>query len=133
MQFERIAFLYGVGTVGGALAITAQWILKELAGGGLALTTTQPKLDAYYMPMVWGGLWALLYLIPMRIKPIYKALIFFWAPALTYMALRSGGWSKVQELIMPDRLLRQDMLLVLIVYFVFWGLLTSKLATREQG
>lgn len=130
IQFDRVAYLYGIGTLGGALALTSQWILKELAGGGLALVTTQPKLENFYMPMVWGGFWALLYLLPVRIAPMWQAVVYFWAPALTFMALRSGGWTKVQELITPDRLLRQDALLVLVVYFVCWGLLTSKLANR---
>lgn len=130
MQLSRLTYLYGIGTIGGALALTAQWILKEVAGGGLALLTTQPKIESFYMPMVWGGIWALLYLLPIKIKPLWQALIFFWAPAFTFMALRGGNAGKVQEFFTPDRLLRQDMLLVLLVYFICWGLVTSTLANR---
>jgi len=129
LSFQRMMFLYGVGSLMAALAITVNWGARELMGGGLAVMSVQPDIAAYYMPMVWGGLWALAFILPINfVSWIPKGLILGVAPALTHLSLKSGGFDRVFEFLAPDRFLRHDTLLVVLIFCVVWGLGVSYFA-----
>lgn len=130
-SFNRIALLYGIGSLMGAVTVTADWFVREMMGGGLALLSFQPGIDNYYMPMVWGGVWALLYIFPLNsLSWVWRGIIFGFAPALTHLSLKSGGVNQAIDFLSPDRFLRHDTLIVIIVYIIFWGLSTSYLSRK---
>ena len=133
LTFPRVAIAYGIGSLGGAVTVFVDWAVREFAGGGLALLTFKPGLETFYQPTFWGGLWGLLFLLPVGMSWMGRGLIFGIFPALTHLALESGGFHKVVELIAPERLLRHDMLLVLLVYMLAWGLLCSYLNRTQNG
>ena len=126
-------FLYGVGSLMAAIAIAVNWGLRELMGGGIAVVSVQPDMASYYMPMVWGGVWALAFVLPINILSwIPKGLILGVGPALTYLSLKGGGFDRILEFLTPDRFLRHDTLLVVLVFCLVWGLGVSYFARSGQ-
>lgn len=129
LSFQRMMFLYGVGSLMAAVAISVNWGVRELMGGGLAVVSVQPDMAAYYMPMVWGGIWALAFILPIHfLSWVPKGLILGIAPALTYLSLKSGGLDRILEFLTPDRFLRHDTLLVVLIFSVVWGVGVSHFA-----
>lgn len=134
LSFQRMMFLYGVGSLMAIVAVTANWLLREMMGGGIAVVSVQPDMASYYMPMVWGGIWGLAYVLPLNMLSWFvKGLIYGLGLAATYLSLRSGGFDQFVEFFTPDRILRHDTLLTVLVFCIIWGLGTSKLANRGGG
>lgn len=128
----RIFLLYGIGSAMGAVATAVNWLVREFLGGGLAVVAAQPGLDDYYMPMVWGGIWGLLFLLPINfVSWIGRGIVLGLVPGLTYLSLKAGGFDRLIDFISPDRFLRHDTLIVLLVYMFVWGLGTSYMASRH--
>ena len=132
-QFNRFAFLFGLGSLAAALTVLANWGIRETIGGGLALVTARPTLTTFYEPMVWGGIWGLLYLIPIsNVKWFWKGMIFGLLPGLCTQWLRSGGLGEdIFKILAPDRLLRHDALLTMLAYVLVWGLVTAYCARQR--
>lgn len=130
ISLSRILYLYGVGSLGGFCAVLLQWLVRQLAGTNIAFMTSTLNLDALYGPMVWGGIWAQLYLVPLHTNTMWKAALFFWGPAFTYLGLYGGGFTGVGRILAPDNFMRQEIFILLAIYFVAWGILTSILAKR---
>ena len=135
LSFVRMMYLYGVGSFMAAAAIAANWFIREMMGGGIAVVSVQPDMASYYMPMVFGGICAWLFILPINmLNWVHKGLIFGLVPALTYLSLRSGGFDKILEFLTPDRFLRHDTLLVVLVFCLVWGLGVSYFANKHgQG
>ena len=132
LSFARFMYLYGLGSLMAAVAITVNWLVREMMGGGLAVVSVQPDLSSYYMPMVWGGVWAFVFMLPVSMLSWRgKGLLYGIGPALTYLSLRSGGFDKILEFLTPDRFLRHDTLLVVLVFSVVWGLGVSYFAHKH--
>lgn len=130
-SLTRVFILYGIGSLMGAVANAANWLVREFLGGGLAIVSTQPGLSDYYMPMVWGGVWGLLFLLPIHfVSWIGRGIVLGVVPGLTYVSLKAGGFDRLIDFLSPDRFLRHDTLIVLLVYMFIWGLGTSYLASR---
>ena len=133
LSFLRMMYLYGLGSVMAAAAITVNWFIREMMGGGIAVVSVQPDMSSYYMPMVWGGIWAIAFVLPLNMLSwVVKGLLLGIGPAITYLSLKSGGFDKIAEFLTPDRFLRHDTLLVVLVFCVVWGLGVSFFA-RKHG
>ena len=127
----KIFVLYGIGSVMGAAATLVNWLVREFMGGGLSSLAGQPGLQAYYMPMVWGGVFGLLFLLPLNLVSwIGRGIILGIIPGLAQLALKSGGIHRIVDLMSPDVFMRHDTLVVMLVYMFVWGLGTSFLAGR---
>lgn len=130
---HRAAGHYGIGSLMGAAALFANWFLREFFGGGLALLAVKPDLDDYYMPMVWGGVWALAFLMPMQaFSWVGRGIVLGIGPGLTYLSLKAGGLDRLVDFISPDRFLRHDTLIVLLIYMFIWGIGTSYVLERDR-
>ncbi len=133
LSFQRMMSLYGLGSLMAAAAITVNWFIREMMGGGIAVVSVQPDMASYYMPMVWGGVWAIAFVLPLNMMSwVVKGLLIGIGPALTYLSLKSGGFDKIIEFLTPDRFLRHDTLLVVLVFCLVWGLGVSYFA-RKHG
>lgn len=127
----RVFLLYGIGSAMGAATTAVNWLVREFIGGGLAIVTAKPGLDDYYMPMVWGGICGLLFLLPIHfVSWIGRGIVLGIVPGLAYLSLKAGGLDRLVDFISPDRLLRHDTLIVLLAYMFVWGLGSSYLANR---
>ena len=133
LSFQRMMYLYGLGSLMAAAAITVNWFIREMMGGGIAVVSVQPDMASYYMPMVWGGVWAIAFVLPLNMMSwVVKGLLIGIGPALTYLSLKSGGFDKIIEFLTPARFLRHDTLLVVLVFCAVWGLGVSYFA-RKHG
>jgi uncharacterized membrane protein (GlpM family) len=132
MDAQRLLTLYGVGSLGGALTVLAYWALAE-GVNGLPFVSFKPGMEAFYAPMVWGGIWALLYILPLTINNTVKGLIFSLFPAFTHLALTSGGFGRFLDGISVNIVVNHKSLVVVLVYAVFWGLVTSYIAPSNGG
>jgi hypothetical protein len=122
---QRLLTLYAVGSLAGALTVGAYWGLSKVAQGGLSFLAADITMQTFYAPMVWGGLWAFLYIIPLNISWFWKGIIFSLMPAFTALSLKSGGFDALDEFLTFHAVTRHDVLLVLVIYLVCWGLVTG--------
>lgn len=94
----RAALLYAAASLGGlAVALTAWGLgaagVADAVGVGIKPPMQLPWL---YKLVVWGGLWGLIFLIPLRLGPLWlKALVLTIAPVLAalviFIPLRGGA------------------------------------------
>ncbi|MBI1363098.1 MAG: hypothetical protein GC134_03860 [Proteobacteria bacterium] len=130
MNSQRMMILYGVGSLGGALTVLAYWALAQSANG-LPFVSFKPELASFYEPMVWGGLWGFLYLLPFNVSPLIKGVIFSIFPALTHLAMSSGGLEKLMDYASLNMVVNHKTLVVLLIYALFWGVVTSYMSPRQ--
>jgi len=84
----RLSVVFGAGCLGGLLNSLAVWLF-----GYYGITSTigvkiAPQLSAawLYPRIVWGGIWGLLFLLPlMRKNPVIQGLIFSLGPTLVQL------------------------------------------------
>ena len=127
----RIFIFYGIGSIMGAVATVSNWLVREFLAGGLSSLAASPTLGDYYMPMVWGGICGLLFLIPIHfVSWIGRGIGLGIVPGLIVLSLKAGGFDRLVDFVSPDRFLRHDTLIVLLVYMFIWGLGSSALAKR---
>ena len=132
MLSNRVLILYALGSVGGALTVLAYWGLSQLAGGNLSFLSASLDIDDFYAPMVWGGVWAFLYLLPINVKMVWKGLIFSLFPAMTHLSLKKGGLTDALSFIDLNILSRHDVLVTILIYLVFWGLFTAHMGKGQS-
>jgi len=94
----RAALYYTAASVGGlAVALTAWGLGKAGVADALGVGISPPmQLPWLYKMIVWGGLWGLIFLLPVRIGPLWlRALILTLAPVLValtvFVPLRGGA------------------------------------------
>jgi hypothetical protein len=96
---QRSACYITAGAIGGLAVTLAFWALGKLGVPHvIGVRGPEPALEApiIYRNMVWGGLWGLLFLLPMSPVPLWrKALLFTLAPVLValvvFVPLRGGS------------------------------------------
>ncbi len=130
MNAQRLFILYGVGSLGGALTVVAYWLLAETANG-LPFISFKPELATFYAPMVWGGIWAFLYVLPLHFNALVKGVVFSVFPALTHLALSSGGLSKLVDFASVNMIINHKSLVVILIYALCWGVVTTNVASRN--
>lgn len=125
-MLRKAALYYAAASLGGlAVALTA-WVLGSIGvpeALGVALKPALQKATIYRL-MVWGGIWGLIFLLPIVLKPLWlKALVFTLAPVLVALLVvvpMRGG-----ELLLLDK----GALAPFYIYLINipWGLITAYL------
>lgn len=96
-MLSRAALFYAAASVGGLMVGLTVVLLAQIGVADALGVAIKPKLELpwLYKLMVWGGIWGLIFLVPLKIKPLWlKALIFTLAPVLALLAYfipASGG------------------------------------------
>jgi len=86
--FRKLSLVFAAGCLGGLLNSLAVWFLGDIgitsaAGVKLAPVLTPPWL---YPRIVWGGIWGLLFLLPMSSDRFFsRGLIFSIGPSLVQL------------------------------------------------
>lgn len=64
--FRQLSLAFAAGGVGVIALVAAMWILKESGAlASLGLRPPSPRMpDFLYSRIVWGGIWALLFVLP---------------------------------------------------------------------
>ncbi len=125
-MFRNAALYYAAASLGGlAVALTA-WLLGTIGVPAIMGVDLQPALEraTIYRLMVWGGIWGLIFLLPIAIRPLWlKALLLTLAPVL--VALLVVVPSRGGELLLLDK----GALAPLYIYLINipWGLVTAYL------
>jgi hypothetical protein len=95
---QRAACYVTAAALGGLAVTLAFWVLGNLGVPQLlGISGPPPALEppAIYRTMVWGGLWGLLFLLPVNFGPLWrKAMLLTIAPvlvALLWFIPRRGG------------------------------------------
>lgn len=82
---QKITVVFAAGCLGGLVNSLVFWLFCS-AGilSRLSIRITPGDMPAWLYPrVVWGGIWGLLFLLPiLRSKPIYQALLFSLGPSL---------------------------------------------------
>lgn len=87
---SRAALYYAAASVGGlAVALTAWGLGRVGLADALGVGINPPlQLPWLYKMIVWGGLWGLIFLLPLRIGPLWiKALVLTLAPVLVALVV----------------------------------------------
>ena len=127
---------YGLGSLGGFLAVLGFWfasaVIDDWNFGAYNLS-----IESFYVPMVWGGLFALLYNMPFRTDWWVKGSFFSLFPAFAHLILMSDGikaqaysaitGASFSSIDLGKLLSEQESWMWIGCYFIFWGLLTSKI------
>ena len=68
VTFKNISLIFAAGSLGGLLKGLTSWLFGTLGLNALLGSQFAPMLTPFwvYQHMVWGGLWALLFLLPLR-------------------------------------------------------------------
>ena len=86
--FRRLATVFGAGSFGGLANSLALW-LAGLIGltGALGVKLAPALTPAWLYPrIVWGGLWGLLFLLPVRrLSPVAQGLLLSIGPTLVQL------------------------------------------------
>lgn len=68
VTFKNISLIFAAGSLGGLLKGLTAWLFGALGLNALLGSQFAPALTPFwvYQHMVWGGLWAFLFLLPLR-------------------------------------------------------------------
>ena len=87
---KGISLAFSAGCLGGRLNSIAVWLFGELGITAALGVKIAPKLSALwlYPRLVWGGIWGLLFLLPiMQKKYLYRGLIFSLGPTVVQLLI----------------------------------------------
>ncbi len=85
---RKISLVFAAGVLGGLLNSLAVWIFGELGITAALGVKIAPKLTAawLYPRLVWGGIWAMLFLLPMMQTSIWsRGFIYSIGPTLVQL------------------------------------------------
>ena len=119
-----LSLFYASGSVGGLVNSLAVWLLGSSGiTTALGVNIAPPLTAAWLYPrLVWGGLWGLLFLVPLGASPLLRGVIYSLGPTLAQLfivfPLKAGKGMMGIELgaLTP---------LVVIIANVVWGVVTS--------
>lgn len=97
-MLTRAALYYAAASLGGlAVALTA-WALGRIGVPDILGVAIKPELELgwIYRVMVWGGIWGLIFLLPVNVKPLWlKGALMTLAPVLAafviFIPMRGGA------------------------------------------
>ena len=123
-MLRRAALYYAAASLGGLAVVLTAWSLGQIGVAEALGVAIEPALDLpwIYRLVVWGGLWGVIFLLPLKLEPLWlKALVLTLAPvlaALVIFAPMRGG-----ALFALDR----GALAPLYIYLINipWGLATA--------
>lgn len=96
-MLRRAALYFAAGSIGGLAVVLTAWSFGRIGMPELFGVAIKPELELawLYRAMVWGGIWGLIFLLPIPIRPLWlKGLLFTLAPvlaALVYFGPARGG------------------------------------------
>ena len=125
--------VFGAGAIGGLLQTLLIWVVGQL--GLFALLQLPLKFELhpawFYQRIAWGGLWGLLFLIPLlKSVPHWKrGLVFGIVPALAslflFLPFKDGhGYLGLNLGVM--------MPVVVVAFGLIWGMIVGTLLDRTQ-
>jgi hypothetical protein len=82
---QRAALYFAAAALGGLAVVLTAWAFGQIGIADALGLPLKPGLDKnfIYRMMVWGGIWGMLFLIPVPIRPLWlKGLIMTLAPVL---------------------------------------------------
>jgi len=128
-MLTRVALYYAAASLGGLAVVLTAWALGQAGVPDVLGVALKPKLELpwLYRAVVWGGLWGLVFLLPVNIQPLWlKGLVLTLAPvlaALVYFIPMRGG-----AMFALDR----GALAPFYIYAINipWGLVTAYLGRR---
>ncbi len=85
---KKISLVFAAGCFGGLLNSLAVWIFGELGITSALGVKIAPQLTAawLYPRLVWGGIWGVLFLLPlMQRRYLYRGLIFSLGPTIVQL------------------------------------------------
>ena len=85
---RKISLVFAAGCLGGLINSLAVWIFGEIGISSALGVNIAPKLSAawLYPRLVWGGIWGLLFLLPLMKTSIFaRGLIFSIGPTLVQL------------------------------------------------
>lgn len=121
---QRAALYFTAAALGGLAVVLTAWSLGQIGAADLFGVSIKPALEKtlIYRQMVWGGIWGLVFLVPLKIKPLWlKGLVMTLAPVIVALAVLfpMGGAGFLG--------LERGTLTPLYVYLINipWGLVTA--------
>ena len=85
---KKLSLVFAAGCLGGLLNSLAVWIFGEIGITPALGVKIAPPLSApwLYPRLVWGGIWGLLFLLPLMQKRfLYRGLIFSLGPTIVQL------------------------------------------------
>ena len=86
--YRRLAIVFGAGAFGGLVNSLAVWLVGQLGLAAAFGVKLAPALTPawLYPRIVWGGLWGLLFLLPVRrLSPVFQGLLLSIGPTLVQL------------------------------------------------
>ncbi|HUM03638.1 MAG TPA: hypothetical protein VL084_15210 [Thermoanaerobaculia bacterium] len=86
--FRRLATVFGAGAFGGLANSLTVWLAGQIGlTGALGVKLAPALTPAWLYPrIVWGGLWGLLFLLPVRrLSPVAQGLLLSIGPTLVQL------------------------------------------------
>jgi hypothetical protein len=85
---KKLSLVFAAGCLGGLLNSLAVWILGDIGITSAIGVKIAPSLSApwLYPRLIWGGIWGLLFLLPlMQKRYLYRGLIFSLGPTIVQL------------------------------------------------
>lgn len=87
---QRAALYFTAAALGGLAVVLTVWAFGQIGVADLFGVAIKPPLAKalIYKQMVWGGIWGLIFLLPIAIKPLWlKGLVMTLAPVFVAVVL----------------------------------------------
>ena len=87
---QRAALYFTAAALGGLAVVLTVWAFGQIGIADLFGVKIKPALakEFIYRQMVWGGIWGMIFLLPIPIKPLWlKALVMTLAPVAVALVL----------------------------------------------
>ncbi|MHB8067640.1 MAG: hypothetical protein ACYDIC_07035 [Desulfobaccales bacterium] len=124
LTLKNLSLIFAAGSLGGLLKGLTSWLFGHLGINALLGSQFAPVLTPFwvYQHVVWGGLWAFLFFLPLRRQPYVSLGVIYSLPQtlialLVLMPIMGKGMLGLQMGLMTP---------VLILFFGFvWGIATA--------
>ena len=119
---KKLSLIFAAGSLGGLMNSLAVWIFGEIGLTSTLGVKIAPQLSAawLYPRIVWGGIWGLVFLLPLLQKRfLYRGLFFSLGPTIVQLFIvfpvkaGKGIMGRDRGLLTP---------LLVIVFNAIWGL-----------
>ena len=87
---QRAALYFTAAAIGGLAVVITVWGLGQIGVADLFGVAVKPPLAKafIYKQMVWGGIWGLIFLLPVALKPLWlKGLVMTLAPVIVALVV----------------------------------------------
>ena len=129
---QRAALYFTAAALGGFAVVITAWGLGQIGVADLLDVKVKPPLtkDFLYRQIVWGGIWGLIFLVPVALKPLWlKGLVLTLAPVIVALAVLFPAAGR--------GFLGLDLGMLTSVYIYLvnipWGLVTAYLGNALEG